>query len=112
MGFGGGVVEGFIVLRVGLQGDGLTFAAFAQPVPEFLGEEGHDGVQKLERGFKDLRDVTPVARDLFELDVPVAEIVVDEVPDGLGGFVITIAVDGAVHVARGLVEPGIDPLVF
>ena len=46
------------------------------------------------------RIVAPVAADFLEFDVPIAEIVVDEVPDGLRGFVVAVGVDRPVHVAR------------
>ena len=50
---------------------------------------------------KTVEDVAPVvAAELLQFDVPVAELVPEEVPEGLGGFVIAVVVDGAVHVAR------------
>ncbi len=76
----------------------------AEAVPELFGEERHQRVEQTQGSFEGSQDVLPGSADLLELDVPVAEIVVDEVPDDLRGFVIAERSDGVVHLARALIQ--------
>ena len=78
------------------------------------------GVEQAQRAFEDDEEIAPVVieagtfdeAEFFEFDVPIAEIIVDEVPDELGGFVIAVLVDGAIDFLCAFVETAEDPAIF
>ena len=105
-----GVVELDVIGGIGFERDRLAFLA-AEPVPEFFGDEGHQRVEQAQRFLEDVADSGPVGALLFEFDVPVAEIVPEEVPDGLGGVVVAESFYGLIHLARAFVLAGDDPAV-
>ena len=115
--------EFFFVEGLGPGGDddGLGDLGVAHVLPEFFGEERHDGVQEAEGAREDVvhdledfglaRGVVAVERLFGVFDVPVAVFVPEEFEDGLGVVVEAAALD--VFVARGdePVQPRDDVLV-
>ena len=89
-------------------------------LPNLLSYEGHEGVEEAKSAVKDLSQdggwgggVGQVAEaNLGDLDIPVAELVPDEVVDVLLGIAETEAVEGTGDVLDGALEAAQDPTVF
>src|SRR5690348_11087073 len=91
------------VLRVAghRNGNGAGFAAGRKALPELFSEEGHGRVEQAKGSLESRQRVAPAGieagtfleAELFQLEVPVAELVPEEVPEHLGGFVIPVGVD-------------------
>ena len=71
-------------------------------------------MQQPQRAFEGGQQIAPVViqsrtfdeAELLQLDVPVAEFVPEEMPDALGRFVITVLLDGAVHLRARIHSAG------
>src|ERR1019366_1246161 len=111
-GFGRGVITRRIELRIGTERNRRAVCIPHAAMPQLFGKERHERVEQAEGFVEDAEDAAPVAGNFLELDVPVAEIVVDEVPDGLRSRVVAVIRDGLIHLARALVEARPDPAVF
>src|ERR1039458_10530303 len=96
--FGLGVGEFGAVLRVGGERDGFRVAlGEVEALPEFFGEEGHGGMQQAQGGLEGGGGVAPArGADLFQLEIPIAEFVPEELPELLGELVVAVLLDGAV----------------
>ncbi len=74
---------------VGRDHQAVLCSALLQVVPQFLGDEGHEGVQHFDQALKDGRGTCQRARvyrllvlRLYHLEVPRAEVVPDQFVDG------------------------------
>ena len=99
----------------GASDDGL--AGPGQVLPDLLGDEGHERVEEpqdaVERvGEHGLGRRVPFAQpDLGELDVPVAELVPDEMVDEIGRLVELVVSEARVERGRDRAQPAADPAV-
>src|ERR1039458_10445092 len=84
--FGLGVGEFGAVLRVGGERDGFRVSlGEVEALPEFLGEERHGGMQEAQGGLEGGGGVGPAGgAHLFQLEIPIAEFVPEELPELLG----------------------------
>ena len=80
-------------------------------MPEFFGDKGHEGVKEMERGVKDSGEVDPCRRDLgrrrnrrdgrlHPFQVPITDLVPEEVVNRMGRFVETVASESFVDLLR------------
>ena len=99
---------------------GRVARSVGQPLPELFGEERHGGMEQAQRGLERGQSVAPVGveagvfleAELLQLDVPVAELVPEEMPEHLRGFVVAVLLDGAIHLLGAAVQAAEDPAVF
>src|ERR1035437_7473938 len=112
--FGLGVGEFGAVLRVGGERDGFRVAlGEVEALPELFGEEGHGGMEQAQGGLEGGGGVAPAGGAyLLQLEIPIAELVPEELPELLGELVVAILLDGAVGGLGGGVEARDDPAVF
>src|SRR5450759_5573989 len=84
-----------------------------EALPELFGKERHGWMQQAQGGLEGGDGVTPSgAAHLFQLEIPIAEFVPEELPELLGELVIAVLFDGAVGDGGGCVEARDDPAVF
>src|ERR1019366_1692049 len=102
------------VLRVGGERDGFRVTlGEVEALPELLGEERHGGMQEAQGRLEGGGGVTPSrGAYLFQLEIPIAEFVPEELPELLGELVVAVLLDGAVGGLGGGVEARDDPAVF
>ena len=112
--FGLGVGEFRAVLRVWGERDGFRVTlGEVEALPELFGEERHGGMEQAQRGLEGGGGVAPSGgAHLFQFEVPIAELVPEELPEHLGELVIAVLFDGAVGGFGGGVEARDDPAVF
>src|ERR1700722_11254399 len=81
-------------------------------MPQFLRDEWHQRMQQKQGLPEDGLDPTPIPSGLLQFDIPIAEIVPDEMPDGLRSIVIAECFYRLAHLARALVQARPDPSVL
>src|SRR4051794_26530742 len=77
-------------------------------------------MEQSERAFEGGEQIAPSGSEprvlleaqLLQLDVPVAELMPDEVPEQLGGLMVAIGFDGAVDLLGAVVEAAENPAVL
>ena len=100
---GGLVAPARLGHREGRDDDGL--AGPGQVLPDLLGDEGHEGMEQLQDAVEGVgqhglgRRVALAQADLGELDVPVAELVPDEMVDEVGRLVELVLARGSASSA-------------
>ena len=118
----GGLVDGGEVgLGIGGDHDGLrrVIEVRAQALPEFLGDEGHEGVQQPQGVVQHLQQHRQrrgagagLEADLGQLDIPVAELAPDEIMDGAFGLAELEVFHVGDRLGNRAAEAGQDPAVL
>src|SRR5689334_10580132 len=91
-----------------------------KPLPEFFCEERHKRMQQAEQSFVNGKRRGPVfvlaggfaKLQLFDFEVPVAEIVPGEMPEFVSCFVVSMLLECSVNESCDSVQPRIHPTVF
>ena len=114
------MLAAFLKYRIRFR-DQAVRLAIRQLVIDFLGDKADKGVQQPEGFLQDIQKqadrtaldlpVLGVETMLGILDVPVAEVVPEEIIAGLGCLVVTVTLDCLTGILHGLVQLVVDPLV-
>ena len=113
-------------LWVAGEGDGFGGRkAGVEGVPDFFGEEGHEGREQAQRRLEDVDEggegsggcglvcgFVEVEAELDDFEVPVAELAPEELVDRAGGFVEAIVGECAVNLGGDGVEARENPAGF
>ena len=113
--------KGVFRLDFGPAGQNEHAVMLRQVLVHLLGQEGHEGMQELEKPLQHVEQhaanvallllVLAHQAALGQFDVPVAELAPREVVDLVGGHAEVAVLHVGAHLGHGLVQPGKNPLV-